>query len=297
MSEFLPVFVFVAIAILSATAIIIFKIREKKSLLDTGEKDFISIAIEKKKRSLDSNMGTMSFKQYITLLVALPICILGFGWLFLDNKAIVLIFACASVFLPDLYIKASVQKQRDLFEERYARGLKALSSCLRANMSIQQSVEEVSENIYVHESIREGFRQINTDIKVGLSVQEAFQRFADTTKNAYAQDVANAISMQNIVGGNEAKVIEDVSNNIRNRIMMRKEIKSLFAEMNVLVTFMDFAPFIVLFVLYIGAPQLVSPYFESPLMLAILIGILLFSLLGSVFIRKRLNDAKRGGKK
>ena len=294
MSEFLPIYVLTAVAILCIAAIVIIRIRNRHSLLNADEHDFIATAIEKKKRKLNSNLGTISFKAYITLLICLPICILTVGWIFFDDKAIVMIFALVSMLLPDLYIKMSEKKQKDLFEARYARGLKALASCLRANLSIQQAVEDVSENIYVHESILDGFRQINADIKVGMTVQEAFQRFADDTKSEDAQDVANAISMQNIVGGNEAKVVENIANNIRSRIMMRKDIKSLFAEMNVLITFMDFAPFIVLLILYVGAPQFIDPYFESPIMFVVLIGILLFSILGSVLIRKKLNDAMKG---
>lgn len=161
-------------------------------------------------------------------------------------------------------------------------------------MSIQQAVNDVSDNIFVHESIRDGFKQIKADLQVGMTVQQAFQRFADDTKSVDAQDVASAIAMQSDVGGSEAKVIENISNNIQNRILMRREIKSLFAETNIMITFMDFAPFLAFLILYFGAPQLVAPYFESPTMTMILVGILLFTLLGTYIIRKQLSEAKQG---
>ena len=296
MNDLLPIYVFSAITVVCIIIVVILKIREKHSLLNVEDNDFIEDFIEKKKRKLNSNLGTMSFKTYTTMLIGLPLAVMLGGWLLLDNKAVAMLLAIGSVFVPDFIIKSSERKQKDLFEERYARGLKALSSCLRANMSIQQAVSEVSENIYVHESIRDGFQQINADIRVGLTVQEAFQRFADHSKSQDAQDVAKAIAMQNDVGGSEARVIENVANNIQNRIMMRKEIKSLFAETNVMVTFMDFIPFVVVLILYIGAPQLINPYFESVSMVLVLIGLLSFTLLGSVFIRRKLNNAKRGGK-
>lgn len=295
MTEFLPIYVFTAISILCLALLVIFKIRDKRSVLAVEDKDFIETFIEKKKRMLNSNLGTISFRTYTILLIALPIIIGVLGWIFVKDKAIVVLMALLSVLTPDVIIKAAEKKQEKLFEERYARGLKALSAGLRSNLSIQQAVNDVSDNIFVHESIRDGFKQIKADLQVGMTVHQAFQRFADDTKSADAQDVASAIAMQSDVGGSEARVIENISNNIQNRILMRREIKSLFAETNIMITFMDFAPFLVFLILYFGAPQLVAPYFESSVMTMVLVGILLFTLLGTYIIRKQLGDAKQGG--
>ena len=75
---------------------------------------------------------------------------------------------------------------------------------------------------------------------MGISTEEAFQRFADRTGSPDAQDVAAAISMQMRVGGSEAKIMESIATNIQDRIMLRKEIQSVFAEMDVVIRIYGF---------------------------------------------------------
>ena len=162
-------------------------------------------------------------------------------------------------------------------------------------MTIQQSVKNVADNVFVHNSIRNGFKQIDSDLQVGVSTASAFQRFADDTGSQDAQDVASAIAMQVSVGGSEAKVIETIANNIQTRIAMRREIKSMFAETRILITFMDIMPFFILMLLGLFSPALISPYFDSVWMTLVLVAILLITLVGSVFVRRRLRNSQMGG--
>ena len=112
-----------------------------------------------------------------------------------------------------------------------------------------------------------------------------------------AQDVASAIAMQDEIGGGEAQIIETLANSIQQRITMRREIKTMFSETSVMVTFMDFAPFVVLLIMYFGTPQFIAPYFESTGMTLVLIGMLAFTIVGSFVIRMVISSAKKGGAK
>ena len=67
---------------------------------------------------------------------------------------------------------------------------------------------------------------------------------------------------------------------IRERIMMRKEIKTLFASTNIMVRFMNFlGPGITLF-MALFVPDIVSMYFASPMGLMIFIGLLGMMMIG-----------------
>jgi tight adherence protein B len=280
--------------ILCATAAVIIQIRSKKPLLSKEEPDFIETAIQKKKQSLKAITGGFSFRNYILLMIFSPLMICLVFWLFTANFIMSIIFALFGLAVPEAYIRITAKKQKRLFDERYARALRAMASALRSNQTIQQAVDEVGQNFFIHESIKKGFRQISSDLRVGLPVKEAFERFAAETGSNDAKDVAAAITMQNEVGGNEAQIISSVSQSISERIMIRKEIKSLFADTAVMILVMDIMPIIILAGLYFGTPQYITPYFESPLMTMLFVGLITVTVVGSIIIRRMARVAKEG---
>ncbi len=78
--------------------------------------------------------------------------------------------------------------------------------------------------------MRKKYATLSSDLIMGIPVAEAFQRFANGTNSQDAEDVALAIDIQNEIGGHEADVIRDISNNIYARIMLRREVNSIFLQ-------------------------------------------------------------------
>ena len=291
-AEFLPIYVGITLAIFAIAYLVIINIRTKYTY--NKEPDLLEKIIDKKKRELNSNIGGMSFNLYVALMILIPIIVTTAVWIFIKRPTTALILGLISAGTPEVIIRLSKTRQKQNFEERYARALKALSSSLESGLSIQQAVEELINNAFIHDSIRRGFSQIDADIKIGLSVPQAFKKFAEETKSEDAEDVASAIAMQSKVGGSEAKVIANIANNINDRIMMRKEIKTLFTDVTLLVKAMDILPYLVIGGLYLFAPSLITPFFESPTRILLFIGIILWMVVGSFFIHTKLNAAKGG---
>lgn len=100
--------------------------------------------------------------------------------------------------------------------------------------------------------------------------------------------------MQMRVGGSEAKIMESIATNIQDRIMLRKEIQSVFAEMDVVIRIMDIAPLIGLFIMCAILPEFTRMYFESTQGFLLLAGIIAFSFVGSIIIHRQTAKAKRG---
>lgn len=293
-TEQLNLIIVVAFTIALIAAAVIINIIGRKSLLKDHEQDFITDAIQKKKRHIEQT-GGISFNTYIALLIGLPVVVGVLAWIFISNKMIALLLAMSMLFVPDTVSRMRRDRKDAEFESRYAKALNAFASCLKAKMTLLQAVEDVGNNPFVHETVREGFRQIGSDIRIGITAEEAFRKYAAEIGSLDAADLASAIAMQNVVGGGEAEIVESLAGNIQARTMMRREIKSLFAETKVLATFMDFAPFAVIIIMYAGAPQFVAPYFETGWMTLLLIGILGFTVIGSFIIRFQLIRAQKGG--
>lgn len=288
------VYLFWVLMIGALALIAIYKITQYKSALGVDEKDFVTSFIEGKKKKINSNIGGITFKTYVLLIVALPVVGGILAYLLSSNMIITILVAAVLLCLPDLILKFTAQKQEKLFEERYARGLKALVSGLRSNLTIGQAVEDVANNPFIEANIREGFQQISSDIKVGLPIEEAFERFAEHSKSPDARDVAAAVAMQAKVGGSEAKIIETIAASIHNRIMLRKEINASFSETSVTVLVMDFAPIAGFLLMYFMLPDFIGIYFESVGYFLILMAIFAFSFVGSIYIHRKMDKAKKG---
>lgn len=292
MSEFAFIYVFLILFALCIASIFCLKIYNNRSVLEEEQDDVITKFLKNRQRMLEVNLPKITIKTYVLLTLGSPLVFGIFFWLTLPNKLFATLMAFFTVFLPDYAIRMIIDLRKKKYEEKYVRALKSFSSGMKAGLSIQQAIKEVMNNQFVAEEIREGFRQIDADIRVGISIEDAFFSFAEKADNDDARDVASAIAMQAAVGGSEAKVVESIAQNIEDRLVTKKKIRSIFSSTDFMVNAFDVFPFLAVVFLYIGLPNYVQPVLEDPIALIIMFALLGLTLIGSVVIRKKINSAK-----
>ena len=268
------------------TIFIVYRIWAKEVLLG-NEIDFISAFLNKKNAAIEKNDVKFSIHLYIGMLVCCPLA-LGLGGYFFSKKAIVgILFAAAGLLLPDGVLMFLKQRESKRFEEKYERSLEQLASNLRSEASIMRAVKEVSENRFIYEPIRVRYQKMYADLTMGIPVKDAFYRFAESTDSDDAKDVALAIEIQDELGGKEAEVILSIAKDIHDRIMLRKEVRSMFAGTAYMVWVMDFLPlFIVLMLTFTN--DLYTGYYFKGMNIAIYCGIIGLCLLGSLINHRKL---------
>ena len=287
----LPI-LFTVLTILMIGISVAIAIREKKSTI-TGEreKDLIDKFADSKKKQLYAIPGAISFKVYTVIMVAAPI-ILG-GAVFLLTQSIIsaVIGLAAGVIAPELIVRLQKSKSDKDFDEKYGRALKHMASTLRAGMTIQQAVDDICANPFLDEQIKDMFRQISADVKIGIPIAEAFKKVSDMRSTIDTRDVTAAVAMQSEVGGSEAEVIELVATNINERIMVRKEIRTLFTTAKITVYAMDFVPPILLIGLIFTGGDLMNFYKEGFTGLLVMGAIMLLFFIGSLVSHKMMKSA------
>lgn len=284
---------FAVLSIIFIFLAIIINVRSKESIITKKkEPDFIDNFISKKTNQLKKIPGSIKIKTYLTLLVVLPI-VFGLGsWFLLKTIWLSVVFAVISSLIPEFLVNISRNAQRKHFEERYARALRQISSSLRAGMTLQQAVEDLCASPFIHYEIKKEFRQVDSDIKMGISVPDAFDAMADRLPTDDVKDVASAIRMQSLVGGSEAESIEMISTNISSRLMLRKEIKTLFASVKMTIIGMDILPVFIIALLYFSTPAYFKPLLSSTLGRLVLIVSAVLMLIGSYIDRKFITKVK-----
>ena len=279
------IFCFVALGIINVTS--------KTSRLK-NDTDFFHDFYEKKKLEWIKTGFKNSVNIYFIGMAVIPIVIGVLFFAITGNSVISVLGAAFGVLVPEVILKVLSNVNDSKFDERYARALQQLSSSLKAGMSILESVHDVTECRFIHESIRNRFATMALDMEMGVSVSDAFHRFADLTNSKDARDVAIAIDVQNEVGGHEAEVIEEITANIQRRIMLRKEVKSVFAGTTSMVWIMDGIPILTLIFYLLVNKSALEFFTGSFLHLMILIGIIFCFIAGSALNHYLLNKTIKG---
>lgn len=287
------IILFVILAIVFVFLVIIINIRSKRSIISKEfEPDFIDNFISKKKSKLKKIPGAMSIKTYLLLMILLPI-IMGFGsWFAFEILWLSILLAVGSIFVPEVLVMISENNSKKNFEERYARALRQLSSSLRAGMTLQQAVEDLCACPFIHYEIKKEFRQVDADIKLGISVPEAFENMAEKMPTDDVKDVASAIKMQSLVGGSEAESIEMISGNISSRLMLRKEIKTLFANVRMTIWGMDILPVLIILFLWVTSPSYFEPLLNNTIGRLVFVLAAVMMVIGSFIDRKFIKNVK-----
>ena len=198
----------------------IMKMHMKNSRI-SKEKDFIDMYIESIEKMIEKAGVSLSIKTYLIILIVAPL-ITGIIVYFLSQNAVFSVLIGAfGLFTPRGVVALIAYDNKKKFEERYAKSLRQLSASLEAGSSILNAVTEVSACPFLHDTIRKKYAKLSSDLMMGVSVTDAFKSFAEGTNSQDAEDVALAIDVQNAVGGHEADVIRDISNNIYSRIILR----------------------------------------------------------------------------
>lgn len=262
--------------------------------LVSDDLDFFNAFILKTKNKLENNDISMKTSSYFAIMFLAPLVVGIAVYVASKNAVLTVILASASFLTPEGIILIMKQKSTKDFEDRYARSLEQLASSLRAGLSISQAVQEVANNKFIHESIRAKYRRLSSDLQMGISVSDAFQRFADHSNSQDARDVAIAIDVQNEVGGHEAETIMSIAKDIHDRIMLRREIKSLFSGTSSMVYMMDFIPIGIIVFLCLTDASYISFYFSNTVYSAILIIIVVMCLVGSYINHSKLKKILKG---
>lgn len=272
-----------------------FVVRTHNKSVQLGRRgDFISDYIQKKKTELKKKNVSMSVDTYFKIMMIAPVAIGIVVYAGTVQPVAAVAAALLGLLLPEAVVAYMRYDMDRKFEERYARSLEQLGASLRAGLSIRRAVEDVAECKFVHETMRARYAKLSSDLQMGLTVGEAFQRFADGTNSQDAADVALAIDVQNTVGGHEAEVIMEVAKDIRNRIMLRREIKSIFSSTSSMVWMMDFiAPGIILWFLFANR-NYVEIYFSSPVYMALFIIFLGLISIGIIINHTILKKIRKG---
>ena len=151
------------------------------------------------------------------------------GWLFVAAVGAggVILAALVPIGLF-VWIRVAVDRRRRAFDEQLPDNLQVIASAMRAGHTFVGAIGVVLED--TPEPSRREFRRIMTDEQLGVPLQEALTRVATRMDSVDFGRVALVVTLQRETGGNTAEVMDRLTETIRERMELRRMVRTLTAQ-------------------------------------------------------------------
>ncbi len=202
----------------------------------------------------------------------------------IDGIVFVLSLALLGGLVPRGVVAFSARRRRNRLHAQLADVLMLLSSALRAGHSFLQALDLVAKEIGDPGS--QEFGRVVAEIRLGRPVNEALDDMAERVDSDDFRWAVMAVNIQREVGGNLAEVLDTVAHTIREREMVRRQVRVLSAEGRLSAAILTALPFLI--VLYIAKvnPGYLSTLFTTQLGLVMVAIASTLMLSGILWMRK-----------
>ena len=127
--------------------------------------------------------------------------------------------------LPRQYVARKHKRRSIQIEEQLPDALTRIAKSLRVGTGLMQSLAFTAEETPA--PLGPEFASVLRDLQLGADPIEAFTAFADRTGNPDLDIAITAIIIQRSVGGNLSEILGNVSNTIRERAKIQREVRVL----------------------------------------------------------------------
>lgn len=165
--------------------------------------------------------------EWLLLHAAIALGAAFVGLIFAGGALMVMLFI-AGVVVPWFWLKRKHSKRLAAFNAQLAETLTLMAGGLSAGLSLPQAVDTV---------VREGHQPMAGELgralveqRLGIPIEETLDNVADRMESEDFSWVVMAIRIQREVGGNLAELLNTVSDTLRDREYLRRQVRVLSAE-------------------------------------------------------------------
>ncbi|HEX6845115.1 MAG TPA: type II secretion system F family protein [Actinomycetota bacterium] len=206
------------------------------------------------------------------------------GAALLRSLVLALVIAAVGAFLPTMLLRTQLGRRAEKLREQLPDVLTIMASSLRAGHSFLQSLDTVAKEIAQPAATE--FQRVVAEIRLGRPAEDALEALADRVGSADFKWAVLAVNIQREVGGNLAEILDNVADTLRERAMLRRQIKVLTAEGRLSAWVLALLPFAI--GLYMAAvnPDYIGLLVTTTIGIVMLVTGLVLLVLGILWMRK-----------
>jgi tight adherence protein B len=199
-------------------------------------------------------------QQYVVRRLMVVLAIVFFLSFILKKKLIigVLVGLVAGAWIPLKLLQRKINKQQKAFLRVFPDAIDLIVRGLRSGLPVSESMILVSTE--VPEPVGGTFKTISQKMKLGVTLEKALQETALELGLTEFNFFTTCIVLQRETGGNLAEILNNLSEVLRSRFIMRMKIKAMSSEARASSYIIGALPFVV-----IGAVSVLTPDYMTPL--------------------------------
>lgn len=192
-------------------------------------------------QSADIKMRPEEFSLIWVLLAFVPG---GLVAMLLNNIVLTAVLVIAGIVGPIFYVKTKQKSRVKKFEEQLCDALMICCSCLRSGLSFTQAMETIAKDMDA--PISTEFDIAVREMNMGYSMEEALENMSDRIKSKFVELMVSAVLVQRQTGGNLSHILGNISDTIKEKLKLKRQLKTATASGKMSGFIVGAMPFIML---------------------------------------------------
>jgi tight adherence protein B len=209
------------------------------------------------------------------------------GAALLGSWLLAIVIAAIGGAFPTILLRSALNKRADKLREQLPDVLTIMASSLRAGHSFLQSLDTVAKEITQPAAAE--FQRVVAEIRLGRPAEDALEALAERVGSPDFKWAVLAVNIQREVGGNLAEILDTVADTLRERAMLRRQIKVLTAEGRLSAWVLGALPFAIALYMYAVNPTYIGRLWSDTYGIIMVIVALVLMVAGILWMRKIVN--------
>jgi tight adherence protein B len=225
----------------------------------------------------------------LILIASLVLAGLGFAAVLVLTKLLwfAIVVAIAASAVPFIVVRIAEIRRVQQFEDQFPQAIDLIASSLRAGHAFTTGVLMVADE--VQDPLGAEFRLLYDQQNYGMPLPDGLKAFARRVPLLDARFFITAVLTQREAGGNLAEVLDNLSNLIRERSRVRRQVRVASAHGRITGWVLSAMPPILAGVMMVVAPEHMRGFVSDPLGVRMIIAALFLQVIGTLAIRRIVN--------
>ena len=202
--------------------------------------------------------------EYLVLQVVAIAVAAALGYFVLGGPVFAILGGVIGFFLPQNFVKSAANRRLRDFDSQLADTLNLWVNAMRSGYSVLQAMESIATEMPA--PVSREFERVVQEVRLGLSLSQALGNMLRRVPSEDLDLVITAVDIQREVGGNLAEILEIISHTIRERVRIKREVRTLTAQVRASAVVVTALPFALGGILFLINPNYVGELFlrEGP---------------------------------
>jgi tight adherence protein B len=177
-----------------------------------------------------------------------------------------------------------VTKRQKAFDAQLVDVLQLMAGSIRTGFGLLAAMDTVANEIPAPAG--EEFRRVGVEVQLGRDVDEALMAMGERVGSEDFRWVVEAIEIHREVGGDLADILDSVMGTVRDRIRIRRQIKTLSAEGKMSGVVLALLPIVLAVGITLITPDYLTVFITTAVGRSMLVVLVILMVIGVFWIRR-----------